>query len=202
MKIIGLTGGIASGKTTTQRMLAELGALVLDADAIYHDLIRPAGGAPSPLASRVAARFPGVLGPDGVLDRRALGARVFTDAGELAALDAITHPAVAAETQRRIVALAERGALRVVYDVPLLFEAGLDHGTAGVIVVWVPREVQVARLMARDGLDRAAAEQRLAAQMSLDEKRRRARWVIDSSGSFEATRAQVARLWSEVCADP
>jgi dephospho-CoA kinase len=198
VKLIGLTGGIASGKTTTHRMLVELGASVLDADAIYHQLLAPTDGNPSPLARAVAGRFPGVLTPEGAIDRRVLGARVFANQDERLALEALTHPAVGAETARRLEALVDRGVLVAFYDVPLLFEAGLDKGMDGIVVVWVPREVQLARLMARDHLDRAAAEARLAAQLPLDEKRRRATWVIDSSGTFDATRAQVERLWHEL----
>lgn len=198
MRFIGLTGGIASGKTTAHRMLVELGASVLDADAVYHQLLAPVQGKPSPLALAVAERFPGVLTPEGTIDRRILGARVFADHRERAALEELTHPAVGAETARQLEALIARGVRLAFYDVPLLYEARLDQGMDGVVVVWVPRDVQLARLMARDHLDRAAAEARLAAQLPLDEKRRRANWVIDSSGSFDATRAQVERLWREL----
>lgn len=198
MRIIGLTGGIGSGKSTVHRVLEALGADVLDADAIYHELIAPAAGRPSELARALGERFPGVVATDGTLDRRVLGARVFGDAGELAALDAIAHPAVARETARRMSALADRGARFVVYDVPLLYEAQLATGMDGVIVVWAPREVQLSRLMARDGLSREDALARVASQMPLDEKRARATWVIDSSGTMAATRAQVERLWREL----
>jgi len=200
VRLIGLTGGIASGKSTVRRMLEVLGAQVLDADAIYHELIRPTGEAPSPLARRIAARFPGVLGPDGAIDRAALGAIVFDDPEARQALGEITHPAVAAEVQARTAELARRGVDPVIYDVPLLFERGLEAGMHGVIVVWVPRAAQVARLCARDGLSSDAAAARLAAQWPLDDKRARADWLIDNSGTLEATQAQVERAWAAIVA--
>ncbi len=194
MAVIGLTGGIASGKTTVQAMLVELGATVLDADQIYRQLISPQGG-PSPLARQIEARFPGVLGPDGVIDRPRLARRVFADTGERRALEAITHPAVAAAFAERVAELTTRGVEPVVYDVPLLYERGLEAGMAGVIVVWVPREVQQARLSARDRHDPVEADRRLAAQLPLDDKRRRATWVVDNTGSLADTRRQVEQIW-------
>jgi dephospho-CoA kinase len=201
VRIVGLTGGIASGKTTVQRQLEGLGASVLDADAIYHELIVPRDGTPSELTRAIAVRFPGVVRPDGTLDRRVLGASVFSEARERAALDAITHPAVRRETAARMEALAAEGIERVIYDVPLLFEAGLETAMSGVLVVWVPHEVQLARVMARDGLDRESAEKRIRSQLSLDEKRRRATWVIDASGVLAETRAQVERWWQALRAN-
>lgn len=199
MKIYGLTGGIASGKSTVRQMLQAHGAHVIDADALYHGLIAPLPGhRPSPLAQRIAERFPGVLAADGSVDRRLLGERVFAAENERRALEQLTHPAVAAEFQRRLHELGEASVAFAFYDVPLLYERRLESGMDGVVVVWVPREVQLERLVARDGLSREAAEQRLAAQLPLDEKRRRATWVIDNSGPKEATRAQVDRLWREL----
>ncbi len=195
MRLIGLTGGIASGKSAVAHMLRELGAVVLDADAIYHRLIAPQDGQASPLSQRIAARFAGVLKDDGNLDRAELGAQVFADPEKRAQLNAMAHPAVAEEVGRESAALAARGVSLVIYDVPLLFERGLEVGMAGVIVVWAPRDTQLQRLIARDGLTREQAEARLNAQMSLDEKRRRATWVIDNSGDVAATRRQVAALW-------
>jgi dephospho-CoA kinase len=198
VQLIGLTGGIASGKSTVRKMLVELGAHVLDADAVYHDLIQPQAGAASPLAQQIGARFPGVVGPTGELDRKQLGELVFKDAGEREALGRITHPAIAQETARRIQELAAAGVSRVVYDVPLLFERGLEGGMQGVIVVWVPESVQLERLMARDQMTHEAALQRVRSQMSIEEKRGLATWVIDNRGSREETRAQVERLWRQI----
>jgi dephospho-CoA kinase len=191
VKIYGLTGGIASGKSTVTRMLRELGAHLLDADVIAREVVEPG----TPGLKAVAERFPGVLGPDGRLDRVKLGARVFGDPKERAALNALLHPLIGQEFLLRTQALAEQGVERVLYDAPLLIENRLHEGMDGVLLVWVPREVQKARLRARDSLDEAAAEARLAAQLPLDEKRQHATWVVDNSGDLGATRAQVEGVW-------
>lgn len=198
MRIIGLTGGIASGKTTVQGMLRSLGAPVLDADFIYHELIAPCRGQAAPLALTIAARFPGVLTADGTLDRRALGARVFANAADRKALEAIAHPAVRLATQQRMDALANAGVALAIYDVPLLYETGLEATTQGVIVVWVPEAVQLQRLMTRNNFTLSEATMRIQSQLPLEEKRRRATWVIDSSGTIEATRGQVETLWRKL----
>jgi dephospho-CoA kinase len=189
--LYGLTGGIASGKSTVSRMLRELGAQVLDADVIAREVVEPG----TPGLAAIAERFPGVLTPEGRLDRVKLGARVFADATERAALNAIVHPRVGEAFLEKLQALAAQGVERVIYDVPLLIENGLQHGMDGVVLVWVPRQVQKARLMARDGLDEAAAEARLAAQLPLEDKRPHATWLIDNSGDLALTRAQVEKTW-------
>ncbi|MEE8410088.1 MAG: dephospho-CoA kinase [Myxococcota bacterium] len=203
MRVIGLTGGIASGKSTVRRRLEEHDVRVLDADAVYHELITSKNGEPSPLAHSVGERFPGVLADDGNLDREALGRVVFT--GTLAnenrrALEAITHPAVAQEVGRRTQALRESGCPLVIYDVPLLYERRLETGMDGVIVVWVPEALQIERLMARDGIGEDDARLRLGSQLPLDEKKRRATWVIDNSGDLVSTRERVDALWHRVIA--
>jgi dephospho-CoA kinase len=194
--IYGLTGGIASGKSTVSAMLRELGAQVLDADIIAREVVEPG----TPGLQAVAERFPGVLGPDGRLDRARLGQRVFGDPTERAALNALLHPLIGQEFLRRTQALAEQGVEHVLYDAPLLIENRLHEAMEGVVLVWVPREVQKARLRARDGLDEAAAEARLAAQLPLDDKRQHATWVIDNSGDLAATRAQVEAVWRAILA--
>jgi dephospho-CoA kinase len=196
VKIYGLTGGIASGKSTVSRMLRELGAHVLDADVIAREVVEPG----TPGLQAVAERFPGVLGPDGRLDRAKLGARVFGDPKERAALNALLHPLIGQQFLLRTQALAEQGVERVLYDAPLLIENRLHEGMDGVVLVWVPREAQKARLMARDGLDEAAAEARLAAQLPLDEKRQHATWVVDNSGELGTTRARVEEVWRAMLA--
>lgn len=198
MRLFGLTGGIASGKSTVSDMLGDLGVQVIDADAVYHDLIAPIATGPSPLAQAVQARFGGVLTTAGELDRTELGGRVFGKPEELAALGEITHPAVAREAARRVTTLMEHGATEIVYDVPLLYERNLESAMEAVIVVWVSREVQRQRLMQRDGIDTAEADRRLASQMPLDEKRDRADRVIDNSGSLEETQRQVETTWAEL----
>ncbi len=196
MKLYGLTGGIASGKSTVSRMLRELGAQVLDADVIAREVVEPG----TPGLQAVAERFPGVVGPDGRLDRVKLGARVFGDPKERAALNSILHPLIGQQFLLRTHALAQRGVERLIYDAPLLIENRLHEAMEGVVLVWVPREVQKARLMKRDGLDEAAAEARLAAQLPLDDKRQYATWMVDNSGSLEATRARVEEVWRTMLA--
>jgi dephospho-CoA kinase len=196
MALYGLTGGIASGKSTVSRMFRELGAHVLDADVIAREVVELG----TPGLAAVAARFPGVLGPDGRLDRARLGARVFADATERAALNAIVHPRVREAFLLKVQALAEQGVERILYDVPLLIETGLHTNMDGVVLVWVPRPVQKARLMGRDGLDEAAAEARLAAQLPLDDKRPYATWIVDNSGELASTRTQVEQVWQAMLA--
>lgn len=196
MKIYGLTGGIASGKSTVSRMLRELGAQVLDADVIAREVVEPG----TPGLQAVAERFPGVLDAEGRLDRAKLGARVFGDPQERAALNALLHPLIGQQFVLRTQALAELGVERVIYDAPLLIENRLHEAMNGVVLVWVPREVQKARLMGRDGLDEAAAEARLAAQLPLDEKRRHATWLVDNSGDLGTTRARVEEVWRAMLA--
>ncbi|SEN01218.1 dephospho-CoA kinase [Stigmatella aurantiaca] len=196
MRIYGLTGGIASGKSTVSQMLRELGAHVLDADAIAREVVEPGTLG----LAEVGARFPGVIGPDGRLDRAKLGARVFADPAERAALNALLHPRIREAFLEKTQALAAQGVARVLYDAPLLIENGLHVGLDGVVLVWVPRELQKARLKARDGLEDAGAEARLAAQLPLDAKREHATWLIDNTGDREATRAQVQEVWRALLA--
>ena len=194
MRVIGLTGGIASGKSTVSRMLRDLGAHVLDADIISREVVEPG----TPGLEAVARRFPGVLTPEGRLDRARLGERVFGHSEERAALNAILHPLVRAAFLEKTWALEEQGVHEVVYDAALLIENRLHEGMDAVVVVWVPRDVQKQRLMARDGFSAEAAEARLAAQLPLDDKRQVATHIVDNSGSLEATRAQVERVWASL----
>jgi len=148
----------------------------------------------------VATRFPGVLGPDGRLDRAKLGARVFADPAERAALNALLHPRIGAAFLEKTQALAAQGVERLIYDAPLLIENGLHAGMDGVVLVWAPRELQKQRLMARDGLEAQAAEARLAAQLPLQEKRQHATWIVDNTGELTSTRAQVEEVWRAMLA--
>ncbi len=196
MRIIGLTGGIASGKSTVSAMLRELGAEVLDADLIAREVVEPG----TPGLEAVGRRFPGVIGPDGRLDRQALGARIFANPEERAALNALLHPLIQQAFLEKTQALAERGLEVVVYDAPLLIENRLHEWMNGVVLVYVPREVQLARLMARNALTRAQAEERLAAQLPLEDKRAHATWIVDNSGELSGTRAQVEDVWRSILA--
>ena len=196
MHLYGLTGGIASGKSTVSRMFRELGAEVLDADVIAREVVEPG----TPGLQAVAERFPGVLSAEGRLDRAKLAARVFGDAAERAALNALLHPLIGQQFLLRTQALAEAGVERVLYDAPLLIENRLHEAMEGVVLVWVPRAVQKARLVSRDTLDETAAEARLLAQLALDDKRPHATWLVDNSGDLEATRARVREVWTAILA--
>lgn len=190
MRVFGLTGGIATGKSTVTQMFKDLGVPVIDADVVAREVVEPG----QPALAELAGRFPGVVGADGRLDRARLGELVFGDARSREALNAIVHPRVREAVLQKTRALAERGAPRVIYDAALLFENGLDADLDGVILVAAPPEVQRARLMARNQLTLAQADARIGAQLPLEQKRRRARWVIDNAGTLEATRAQVDRV--------
>ncbi len=191
MRLVGLTGGIASGKSTVTEMFRRLGASVIDADQVARDVVRPG----QPAFEEIARRFPGTLDAHGQLDRAALAARIFSDSAERAALNALVHPRIQAEVQRRTDMLRKAGESTVLYDAALLIENGLHHAMEGVILVWVPLPVQRARLMARDGLTQAEADRRIGAQAPLDDKRAAATWVVDNTGSLEQTRTQVVEIW-------
>ena len=186
---IGLTGGIACGKSTVGRMLEELGAYRIDADELAHRVLRA-----REVARRVARRWPRVATPTGGIDRRRLGEIVFADPGERRALEAIVHPPVRELLCRELA--AARGTV-VVAEVPLLFEAGLEGWFDRIWAVTATPEQQLARLTAQ-GLSLDQAHRRLAAGLPPTQKARRAHRIIDNSGSLEQTRSQVERLWREL----
>lgn len=196
--ILGLTGGIGSGKSTVTRILRELGATTIDADAIVHELQAPG----QPMLRELALAFGDeILTADGALDRKALGAIVFRDETARARLGEIVHAPVIGEMMRRAKAAVERGDPLVVLDIPLLFEGRVTGRGSGALMrfdatvcVWVDEAVQLARTMARDGCDADEARRRMAAQLPIDQKRALADHVIDNSGTPEATRAQVEAL--------
>lgn len=192
MRIIGLTGGIASGKSTVSRLLRELGATVVDTDVLAREVVEP--GQPA-WAEIVAWLGREVLLPDGSLDRRKVGELVFGDRQARARLEAITHPRIDAAAREALAAAERAGARVAVLDVPLLYEAGWDKKVDEVWVVYVDEATQKSRLMARDGLTEAQAAARMAAQMSLAEKARRAGVVIDNGGDPAGTAAQVTAAW-------
>lgn len=200
--IVGLTGGIGSGKSTVAAMFEREGATVIDADAIVHEL--QARG--QPLVDEIAAEFgPGVLTSDGSLDRDALGGIVFRDPEARQRLNRLVHPKVGAEFARRLQAAREADVPLIVLDIPLLFESR-QAGTGGTsamsfdatILVWVPRETQIERQLAREDYGRAEAERRIAAQLPLDDKPALADQVIDNSGSREETERQVRELYARL----
>ena len=196
--MIGLTGGIASGKSTVSALLKEAGVPLIDADKLYHELIQPVNSKPSPLAQEIEAAFPGVLLEDGSVNRPVLGSQVFGNEEELKKLSSITHPAVGGAFMARVQELQQSGEKLAVYDVPLLYERGMEQMLAGVVVVWVPQHLQLARLMSRDKIDEPAAQSRLDSQWSLDEKRKMADWVIDNSRTREKTAEQVQAWLDEI----
>ena len=193
MHLIGLTGGIATGKSTVAAMLAARGATVIDADAAAREVVGPGQPALAEITTRFGADL---IAADGSLDRTMLAAIVFDDVTARRDLERITHPRVRDLMQRRIAAALSADAPLVVADVPLLFETNSERLYEGVMLVHASPETQLARLMERDGLDEHGARARLAAQMPIDEKRARATWVIDNSGSLAHTEEQVARWWS------
>lgn len=192
---VALTGGIASGKTTVARMLAELGAIVIDSDVLAREVVAPGTAG---LAAIVARFGSGVLTADGSLDRQVLGEIIFADEQARQDLNSITHPAVRAR-RAELVAAAPPDAI-VVSVIPLLVESGLADGFDGVAVVDLPVEQQLARLQARNGLNEDQARARIAAQASQQERLAVADWVLDNSGSIEQLGAQVHVLWDTLTA--
>lgn len=181
---VGLTGGIACGKSRVLRRLAERGLPTLDLDSVGHQLLEPEGAA---YAEVVAAFGEGILDADRRVDRKALGRRVFGDEAARASLNAIVHPKVREEEARRAAAHAASGGTVFVTDAALLVEAGVHLRFDRLVVVHCSAEEQLGRLMARDGLSLEAARARLEAQMPIEEKRRFGHWQVDTSGSLDAT---------------
>jgi dephospho-CoA kinase len=192
MRLIGVTGGIATGKSTVDRLLAARGAIVIDADELAREAVRPGERALDELAARFG---PGVLLPDGSLDRARLGAIVFADPQARRDLERITHPRIAELMQEDIAAAIAGPAPLVAVDIPLLFESSREAMFEGVLLVYAPPEVQIRRLRERNGLDETAALQRLAAQLPIDEKRGLATWIIDNSNGLDATSRAVEEWW-------
>jgi dephospho-CoA kinase len=188
---VGLTGGIACGKSTVVAMLRESGIIVIEADPLAHELIEPG----HPAYDDVVREFgKGVLNPDGTIDRAKLGAIVFADPMKLGRLNQIVHPRVIEATEHRLAEFARPGGpAMAVVEAALLIEAGYAKRFDRLIVVWCRPEQQRERLLAR-GLSPSQAEQRIAAQMPVEQKRRQATDEIDSSGPLESTREQVERL--------
>jgi dephospho-CoA kinase len=184
---IALTGSIGMGKSTVARMFADAGIPLFDADAEVHRMQGPGGT----LLAPIAARFPGVV-VDGALDREALAARVLADPAELAALEAIVHPAVFRARAEFLAAHADAPAL--LFDIPLLFETGGEGAFDKVIVVSAPAHVQRERVLGRPGMTAEKFDSILSRQMPDKDKRARADFVVDTSGDLSTTRAQVAEI--------
>jgi dephospho-CoA kinase len=190
VRIWGLTGNIGAGKSAVARLLAARGIPVVDADQVAREVVAPG----RPALREIAARFPGVVGPAGELDRKALAARVFGDPAERQALNQIVHPRIAEEVARRMRELEQAGRPVAVYEAALIVENGQHLGLDGLIVVTASEAVQLARLRLRDGLSEEEARARIAAQLPVAEKVRHATVVIENLGSEAELEAQVDGL--------
>ena len=192
MKNIGLTGNIAAGKSTVARLFADWGATVLDADAIVHDLQRPG----TPVFRAIIGRFGiDVMAEDGTLDRAALRRTVFTDKAALADLNAIVHPAVAAERERLLEEARANRVKLVIHDIPLLFEVMDPAKFDAVVLVDAPVAARRERLERARGLGAGEADSMVAAQLPSAEKRKRATFVIDNDGSLDDLERRSAEVW-------
>jgi dephospho-CoA kinase len=199
---LGLSGGIASGKSAVARIFEELGAVLIDADAIVHELQSPG----APMLAEIAEAFgPGLIGADGALDRARLGAIVFRDPEARRRLGRIVHPKVGAEMLRRLAAARAAGAKLVVLDIPLLFEGRkAGSGSAALlafdatVLAYAPEALQIERQLAREGYGRDEALRRVRSQMPIEEKRALADFVIDNSGSLAETGRQVRELYARL----
>jgi dephospho-CoA kinase len=196
MKIIGLTGGIASGKSTVSKTLADLGALIIDGDDIAHRLMEPY----QPVWEGIVDKFGReILNPDMTINRVKLGAIVFDDPQQMTALNQISRPRIieTIKSDLQCLKMTQPDSL-VVLDVPLLFEARLDKLVDQVWVVWLDRDTQISRLMERNSYTREEAVKRIESQMSLDEKAKRADVVIDNRGTMEETLRAATRYFLDI----
>lgn len=191
--IIGLTGGIASGKSTVAKMLVDRGALLVDADQVAREVVLPG----EPALEAIASAFgQAVLERDGSLNRKALGEIVFRDKEKLTQLEAILHPAIRRTMQQRIHTYAEQFPGRlVVADIPLLYETKQQDLYEGIMVVYVPERVQKSRLMERNSVSEEEAQRRISLQLDIEQKKELADWVIDNSGTLEETKRQLDLFW-------
>ncbi len=195
MLIVGLTGGIASGKSTVSKMFEQAGIPVICADELAREAVRPGSQG---LAEIRRIFGEGVLDDEGNLDREAMARLVFQDKAKRKILESIIHPRVAEEQNKRLAALERQGHSIAVVDIPLLYESGLERSVDLVVVVYAPRHIQEERLMNRDGMSADDARSRLDAQMPIDDKRTRADRLVDNGKTLEHTRRQVQNLIEEL----
>ena len=196
MDLVGLTGGIGTGKSTVAAMLRELGATVIDADEAARAVVEPGTDG----FREVVAAFGDDYIKDGRLDRAKLAALVFTDESARRRLNEITHPRVREWMLARQQEADARGDQRVVLEIPLLYENRLDAGLSSVVLVYTPEPVQLQRLIEGHGYTQQQARARMAAQLPIEEKKARATYVIDNSGSRDETRQQVEHVWRRLTA--
>lgn len=195
MSVIGLTGGIASGKSLVSAVLRKLGAKIVDADEVARLVVEPGTAGWAEIRREFGDK---VLNPDGSINRKALGGIVFANPAQLAKLNKITHPHILNYFRNELDSFREqKGAPALVLDVALLIESGFYRLVDEVWLVVVSREVQISRLIERDGISREQALQRINCQMAVEEKQKYADIVIDNSGSLESTRQKVETLWKQ-----
>jgi dephospho-CoA kinase len=190
LKVLGLTGGIGSGKSTVAKLIADEGVPVLDADQLAREVVAPG----QPALGEVAAAWPQAIGPDGKVDRKRLAAIVFADPIQRVRLETITHPRIQALADARLATLAAEGRTLAFYEASLLVEGGRYKDFDGLVVVTAAPETQLRRVLARGGLTEAEAQARIDAQLPLLAKVRVATHLIDNDGDLDATKAQVERL--------
>ncbi len=193
--IIGLSGGIASGKSTVAGFLREAGVPVIDADKLGHFALAKDGEAYTPV---VEAFGPGILNESGEIDRQKLGAKVFGDAEQRRVLEGITHPAIARLAQKGLQMVVERGESIAVYEAALLVETGIHKGFDALIVVSCAVARQMDRLMARNGFSKEAAAARIASQYPLEQKLEVADYIIENDGDFKETRTRTIQILDEI----
>jgi dephospho-CoA kinase len=196
MITVGLTGGIASGKSLVTEFFRRLGAYVIDSDSIAREVVKPGSEG---WQSVVAEFGPDILTQDGTINRVKLGSIIFSDRERRDTLNAILHPLIINTVRERIAAIGKKhpGAI-VVADIPLLIESRLQHEFDEVVVVWSPEEMQRQRLMERDGLSAAEAQQRINAQMALNEKKTYATYIIENDQNEQQTMEQVKQIFSAI----
>ena len=194
--LVGLTGGIACGKTTVARLMTQKGALVVDADQVARDVVQPGSAG---LLSVEKAFGHWVLTVDGFLDRPALSEHIFSHPQDRQVLEGILHPLIAEESQAQITNALQSNAPLVVYDAALLFESGRAEAFRPIIVVSTSVDIQIQRLMERDELTRNDAHKRIDAQMPVREKAQQADFVIHNDGSLSALQDAVNDLWKTLC---
>lgn len=200
MQVIGLTGGIATGKSTVSAILENAGAVIIDADRIARRVVKKN----LPAYRQIVAQFgESVLLPDGEINRTALGNLIFNDSRKKQLLNSIVHPHVRRETDRQLRHIAKNNPnALVILDIPLLLEAGMRKDLSEVIVVYAPEHIQIRRLMERDHISQEDALTRIRSQMPIEEKKSFATMVIDNSGSIESTRKQTLEIFQRLKQPP
>ncbi len=192
MRVIGLTGGIASGKSTVAEILRKIGVEVIDADQLSRQVMAPGESAYNAILTEFGK---GILNSDQTINRIALGKIVFSDPADRLKLEAITHPAIGKRAEEELLRVETSGAPVVIYMAPLLIEAGATSRVDEVWVVYVDKETQMERVMARDKVTRKEAAQKIAAQMPMETKKLYGSLVIDNRGNLEELETQVKALW-------